>query len=742
MATTQISVTDLVGTQSLSFIRPQIITFDISKTKPLTRLYAFFDGVDVNNKITPTGGSLGGNIVTNSAGSITGTFTIPANTFNTGTRVLMFIDEPDPEAAAIPGAVTGSASAKFTAAGLKQTFQTTTTNITSVVVTITNIVENQQPVATPTAPIPTPTTTTEEPVGIGADSLGDPLAQTFFTYGISGGCFVTKIDLWFQSKDFSLPVTLEIRNVVNGYPGPLLVSKWASVVKPPSEINISNNSSVPTTFVFPRPIRLEENRDFCFVLLANSNKYFVWTSKFGDASVETGNTIFEQPHIGSLFKSENNITWTAEQTEDIKFKIYKAVFDISVPREFTSKVNAPPILIFGSDFSMTSGSAIVTANLKFQHGHKTGDKIVLNGVVGATYRGIPVATLSSPAGFTMTVLSEYSFQFNCGSNATSTGTLFSSGILNAVDVDKGGTGYVAPTITFSGGGASVQATASAVVVGGKIVSVTVLTAGTGYLSTPTLTLFDAAGTGAVLTPNVEAIFGTAINRKFQNAVPVMFTRTPAGTSITNTLRTSDEDYVVGQHEIFDINSSKNVGKHAVLVNQNTEITSFGANNSTQLITRLNSSNANVSPVIDLTEPPRILLQNYIINNTSNAASELTPSSGTAYSKYISKISTIETPSKGARIFVSASSIKNTSFDVFIRTSLSSNSASHKSGNWVALTCDTERNLSNSFSVYMDYLFYIDSLTPFDAYDLKIVLYSTNKYEYPRLDNYRCVILAT
>lgn len=739
MATKQISVTDLIGTQSLSFIRPQIITFDISKTKPLTRLYAFFDGVDVNNKITPTGGVLGGVIVTNSAGSLTGTFTIPANTFNTGTRVLMFIDEPDPEAAAIPGAIIGSASAKFTAAGLKQTFQTTTTNITSVIVTIENIVEEQQPPA-----VSTPINNANNSWGGDSESggVGDPLAQTFFTYGIAGGCFVTKIDLWFQSKDSSLPVTLEIRNVVNGYPGPLLVSKWASVVKPPSEINISNNSSAPTTFVFPRPIHLEENKDFCFVLMANSNKYFMWTSKFGDVSVETGNTIFEQPYIGSLFKSENNITWTAEQTEDIKFKIYKAVFDISTPREFTSKVNAPPVLIFGSDFSVTAGSAIVTTQLKFQHGHKTGDKIILNGVVGANYRGIPVATLSSPTGFTMTVLSEYSFQFNCGSNATSSGTLFSSGILNAVDVDQRGSGYVAPTITFSGGGASVQATASAVVVGGKIASVTVLTAGSGYLSTPTLTLFDAAGTGAVLVPNVEALFGTAINRKFQNAVPVMFTRTPTGTSITNTLRTSDENYVVGQHEIFDINNSKTVGKHAVLVNQNTEISSFGANNSTQLITRLESSNVNVSPVIDLTEPPRILLQNYIINGTSNAASELTPNSGTAYSRYVSNISTIEIPSKGARVFVSASSIKNTSFDVFIRTSLSSNSASHKSGNWVALTCDVERNLSNSFSVYKDYLFYIDSLSTFDAYDLKIVLYSSNKYEYPRIDNYRCVILAT
>lgn len=740
MATRQISRTDLIGTQSLSFIRPQIITFTISKTKPLSRLYAYFDGVDVNSRITPTGGSIGGNIITDASGSVSGTFSVPANTFNTGTRELTFLDDPDINAAQIPGAIIGSATAKFTAAGLKQTFQNTITNITDVVITIENIVDSPTP-ATPT-PATTPVDGSFLENGGAGSEVGDPLAQTFFTYGITGGCFITKIDIWFQSKDSSLPVTLEVRNVVNGYPGPLLVSKWASVVKAPADVNTSNNSSVATSFLFPRPIYLEENRDFCFVLMANSNKYFVWTSKFGDVSIETGNTIFEQPYIGSLFKSENNITWTAEQTEDIKFKIYKAVFDISTTREFTSKVNAPPILVYGSDFSVTSGSAVVSANFKFQHGHKTGDKIVLNGIPNATYRGIPVATLSNPTGFTVTSTGLYTLTFNCGANATSTGTLASSGILNAVDVDNGGSGYVNPTITLSGGGASTQATAVATVVGGKITAVTVLTQGVGYTSTPTLTLSDAAGVGAVLVPISETLFGTSINRRFQNMIPVMFTQTPPQTRITNTTRTSDENFVVGQHEIFDINTSKSVGKHAVLVNQQTEIASFGSNNSTQLITRLESVNANVSPVIDLAEPPRLLLQNFIINGTSNAASELTPSSGTAHAKYISKITTIETPSKGVRIFVSAASVKNTSFDVFFRTSLSSNASSHKNGSWISLTCDVEKNLSNSTSEYKDYLFYADSLSSFDAYDIKIVMYSTNQYEYPRIDNYRCVILAT
>ena len=42
-----------------------------------TRVYAFFDNIDISTYITPTGGSLGGNIVTDAQGAVSGTFAIP-----------------------------------------------------------------------------------------------------------------------------------------------------------------------------------------------------------------------------------------------------------------------------------------------------------------------------------------------------------------------------------------------------------------------------------------------------------------------------------------------------------------------------------------------------------------------------------------------------------------------------------------------------------------------------------------
>ena len=46
----------------------------------------------------------------------------------------------------------------------------------------------------------------------------DPLAQSFFVDAIEGGMFITSIDVFFQSKDDNIPVTIDIRTVENGSP--------------------------------------------------------------------------------------------------------------------------------------------------------------------------------------------------------------------------------------------------------------------------------------------------------------------------------------------------------------------------------------------------------------------------------------------------------------------------------------------------------------------------------------------
>ena len=77
----------------------------------------------------------------------------------------------------------------------------------------------------------------------------DPLAQTFLIQE-TGGCFVSNVDLFFSEKDTNLPVWVELREVVNGYPGPTLIPFGRKVLNP-NDVNIdATTGATATTFTF------------------------------------------------------------------------------------------------------------------------------------------------------------------------------------------------------------------------------------------------------------------------------------------------------------------------------------------------------------------------------------------------------------------------------------------------------------------------------------------------------------
>jgi hypothetical protein len=73
------------------------------------------------------------------------------------------------------------------------------------------------------------------------------------------------------------------------------------------------------------------------------------------------------------------------------------------------------------------------------------------------------------------------------------------GIVNAISVTNGGSGYTSPPIvTLEGGGGS-GATATATVSNGAVTTISVLDGGSGYTSPPIVTLEGGGGTGATAT---------------------------------------------------------------------------------------------------------------------------------------------------------------------------------------------------------------------------------------------------
>jgi len=200
----------------------------------------------------------------------------------------------------------------------------------------------------------------------------DPLAQSFSVAGNveapsrdiglnddENGVYVTSVDVYFARKDSgSSPVTLQIRTVELGTPTLNVIGN--SVTLDPNNITTSDTGEIATNFKFPEPIYLSPGQEYALVLLApSSNEYEVWVARMGEETVESQNlpdvqkiTYGQQWALGSLFKSQNGSIWTAEQLEDLKFKLYKAKFSTTPG----NAVFANPSLDTSNGYITTLGS--------------------------------------------------------------------------------------------------------------------------------------------------------------------------------------------------------------------------------------------------------------------------------------------------------------------------------------------------------------------------------------------------
>jgi hypothetical protein len=272
-----------------------------------------YTGVVTGNLATiPTGvpPALGTAMYTDEFGMIGFEYQIPGGKFRCGERKVRFIDNPDNNTS------TSQSSADTTYFALGQlkteretllTTRTTTTTITSQQ-TVTQVC-----------------------------GWGDPLAESFLVDSLAypNGLHLTSIDLYFRTRSAgNVPVTVQLRKMVNGYPESTSSITFGETTLFPEDIPISEDASAKTTFTFPSSVYLAAD-EYCFVVMSNSNEYEVFISEMGATMVGTNTRVTQQPYAGSLFKSQNGTTWTAEQLSDIKFNLNRAKFAYSGTADFT-----------------------------------------------------------------------------------------------------------------------------------------------------------------------------------------------------------------------------------------------------------------------------------------------------------------------------------------------------------------------------------------------------------------------
>ena len=113
--------------------------------------------------------------------------------------------------------------------------------------------------------------------------------------------------------------------MTNGYPTTTVVPFGQQNVDA-ADITVSDDASAATKFTFPSPVFLQNGIEYAFCVITNNVDYTMYTSRLGQTTLDGSRLISNQPYLGSMFKSQNASTWTAEQNEDVKFKINRCKF--------------------------------------------------------------------------------------------------------------------------------------------------------------------------------------------------------------------------------------------------------------------------------------------------------------------------------------------------------------------------------------------------------------------------------
>lgn len=471
-----------------------------------------------------------GRTKSDSSGSAVGIFTIPNGTFRIGEKLFRLTDTSTGD---IPSSTTNG-DASFFAQGLLNTKEEVIISTIGPTIQRTSVSEDR---------VFSSTTSTTRVVAV--MTWSDPLAETFLIspQQYPEGVYLSKVRLCFKSKDDVVPVTLQIRPTVNGFPSSSVVYPFSTVSLTPDRVKTTvspdlDDSQKYTEFEFQSPVYVQPG-EHSFVLLANSNKYEVFSAEIGKLDLATGRQVSEQPYGGSLFLSQNGSTWTADQSSDLMFRLYRNDFTTNlINAQF--KIDAPATSIpFNTLQLITSDIVLSNTSLSYQYDteRKTGGFVGYQDIVPLTnYDIVGVGStreLKPTSGNNTFVLRG---QMQSQSSAISPAidisrvgvilvenTINNLGLSNSgiqiLDVGSGYANSADVTVTISGGNGS-GATAVANVTANTIDAIYITNPGSGYTETPTITITSGSGGGS----NASAVYIGETSKTGGNALAKYITR--------------------------------------------------------------------------------------------------------------------------------------------------------------------------------------------------------------------------
>ena len=698
----------------IPFMRSRRVYFEAIGLRPNAQMFAYLNGEKINDFVRsenfqrinasrveyespndlvahPDGAT---SLVSSGAGILTGSFFIPCNSirrFKTGVAEFKLLDVTETEDnGGHPGTV---ANITYASVGHIETWQEEILSTRHLTIVGSRVTTGSSRVITRSR------NTAPQPPREGGN---DPLAQSFFISN-PDGIFATKIDLFFESKDSTLPVWIELRPMVNGYPASNTIVPGSRKYLLPSSVSVSTTATVPTEFEFDEPIYLSGNTEYCVVCVTDNTNYNLWTSFMGDFELNsTSRRITKQPFLGSFFKSQNSTTWEASQEQDMKFTLYRASFSSTTGEAYLRNADLPLAQLVTNPIITLAGSAIVRV-MHENHNLFVGDKVTITGV-DAAVGAITIAQLNNT--HIITHIDPTGYKFTCA-GAIATSVTAAKGGGSAVKANKniqGNTIYpiiqiMSPTNTDVNGS-------------GKFYS------GYSYvgLETPYQAPIDPSG-------NALGYSAIALNQKNYFNNPVM---------IASTVK---EDATIADGGIVD----------------------GGVDTASIKLSMTTTSNF-VSPVIDLQRCSLVLTKNEIDRPSSDGASgpngegtnlvfdyaaETTPFSGSALSKHITKPVTLINTAVGLKVLAAANRPDGSSIEIYYKTGTEDTELS--STNWELASIEVPVSSSDDPNVYREYRYLIGgdagTVNAFTTFQIKIVFYTTNTSKVPTIKDLRVIALG-
>ena len=412
----------IVETNYIPFIRSREIFFRAEMLKPTTKMYAFFNEVDVTGycgekSFQPysTATSVVGytdstahpaatELVSDASGIIEGSFIIPNNEglrFKSGTRLFRLSDSSTNN----QNTETTYAEANYYAQGMLDVMENTI--VSTKVPKVTTVELNEDRVLTDTTVDDNRTT-----------EWYDPLAQTILI-DQEGGIFATKLDIFVAASEVSasgrsgIPLQVSIRETENGYPTQRIVPGTETILYPHEDGSgsvkntiytgmVSSTGAVACPVTFEHPVYLSQDVEYAIVLISNSDTYKVAVAETGAFDLQTNARVAKQPYNGVFFKSQNGSTWTAEQGKDLKFKLYRAEFTNSGTTVTFVNDQLPVKKLKSDPFLICTASGDNDAVLRVSHpnhGMMPGSKVTIAGAAAVSTSGAITAAMINTTHF-------------------------------------------------------------------------------------------------------------------------------------------------------------------------------------------------------------------------------------------------------------------------------------------------------------------------------------------------------